>query len=377
MDMSSILARSEYPVNVRRVVNAIWIFVLLMNVIEYGLAWARVLYGLFSPMMQLPFVSILTPYQDNIRILLIAHIGLFVALLTTRAIALLVPRITLRSDGILFETALEWRFIHYGALRGVRSVELKTNNRYVVWIDSVRGLPLQGWLASLVFGRRLTSGFLITSDLVGFDTFIATITDQLRTKYTHPEELQAHFIEGEPTWLISMLNSPRGTIRTVVAAETFPIDTIEARWQIASVSLSLVLPLVLGGIIHLQIPWGALLVLIMALIEFPLASYLLTALPISDIRRIDFSQAICAYPLTQVPRWGIAFGLTLLIIAGVHPFFILFVVAFAVMLGCVWVLWFVREWFEVTMTEALVGIVGTAFIQFVLYLMFYISIPWS
>jgi hypothetical protein len=174
-----------------------------------------------------------------------------------------------------------------------------------------------------------------------------------------------------------MLNSPRGTIHTIVTAEPFPIDEIKARWQIASVTLSLLLPLVVGGIIHLQIPWGALIVLALALIEFPLASYFLSALRIGDYRRIEFSHAIRAYPLTQLPRWGIAFCLTLLIIAGVHPFFILFTVALAVMLGCVWALWFVREWFEVNLTEALVGVVATGLLQFVLYWMFYIFIPWT
>lgn len=375
--MSSALAHSEYPLNLRRIVNAIWIFVLAMNVIEYALAWVRVLYSLFSPMMQLPFISMLMPVQDHIRILLVAHIGLFIALLTARSIAFLTPRIILRNDGIRFETLLEWRFIPYTALRGVRSVELKTNSRYVVWIDSARGLPLQGWLASLLFGRRLANGFLLTSDMTSFDTILATIANGLHKKYPQEQEFAAHFIEGETTWLLAMLNSPRETIRAVVAGDTFPIDMIEARWQIASVSLSLLLPLAIGGIIHLQIPWGALLVLAIALIEFPLASYILSALPITDVRRIDFSHAIRAYPLTQLPRWGIAFAFTLLMIAGVHPFFFLFIVAFAMMLGCVWVMGFVREWFEVSLTEALMGIIATAFLQFVLYWIFYISIPWT
>jgi hypothetical protein len=375
--MSSAVAHSEYPLNIRRVIHAIWIFVLAMNVIEYALAWVRVLYGLFSPILQLPFISMLMPVQDNTRILLIAHIGLFVTLLTARSIAFLAPRITLQNDGIRIETPLEWRFISYTALRGVRSVELKTNNRYVVWIDSARGLPLQGWLASLLFGRRLASGFVLSSDMTSFDTILATIADVLHKKYPQEQEFAAHFIEGEPTWLLAMLNAPRETIRAVVAEDTFPIDMIEARWQMALVALSLLLPLAIGGIIHLQIPWGALLVLAISLIEFPLASFMLTALPITDVRRIDFSHAIRAYPLTQLPRWGIALGLALLMMAGVHPFFFLFVVAFAMMLGCVWVLWFVREWFEVSLTEALMGIIATAFLQFVLYLMFYIFIPWT
>jgi hypothetical protein len=375
--MLSTLLRSEYPFHIRRIVNTIWILVLGMNVIEYALAWARVLYSLFTPMLQLPFISILTSNQDTIRILLVAHIGLFAALLTTRAIAFLSPRVTLRNDGLLIKTALEWRFIPYTALRGVRSVELRSNNRYVVWIDSARGLPLQSWLASLLFGRRLTSGLLLTSDLASFDTVMATITDALRIKYPKEQDFAAHFIEGEPTWLLSMLNSPHGTIRAVVAAEAFPIDMIEARWQIASVALSLLLPLVVGGIIHLQIPWGALLVLIIALIEFPLASYLLSAVLLGDYRRIDFSHALRVYPLTQLPRWSIAMGLTLLIIAGAPSLIILFSVAFAIMLGCAWVLWLARAWFEVSFGEALIGIVATALLQFILYVTFFISIPWS
>ncbi|MCI0477339.1 MAG: hypothetical protein L0Y55_13915, partial [Anaerolineales bacterium] len=222
-------ASFEYPAKIRRAGTILWVLLLTLNLLEYFLAWARAIYAWLSLPLQLPLIEFLQPPFNALAHLLTAHLGLLITLILAHALAFLTPRVYIQTNGLLMTTALGRRLIPYTALRGVRSTELP-NGRYVVWVDSTAALPLQNFLAALIFGRWFWRGFLLTSDLAGFDGVIATIAARLKQKYGE-ENFAARFAETEPTWQLQMLNAPVATIRAVVAEETLPITQRDAMWH--------------------------------------------------------------------------------------------------------------------------------------------------
>ena len=223
MNSTSHSPNLQYPPRIRRAATALAALVLLLNLAEYLLAWLRVFYGWFAAPLQLPQTVLLAPSGNILPMLLTAHIGLAIALLTASAIAFLTPQIIVRTDGLLMRSAFGTRLVPYRRLNRIRSVELP-DERYVVWVDSGKGLPLQNWLASLLFGRWLWSGFLLTSDLEGFDNVLATIVAQVKTQYGEAN-FAARFSEEKPTWFTSMIFTPLATIRQVAAGSVIPITT--------------------------------------------------------------------------------------------------------------------------------------------------------
>ena len=363
----------QYPANIRRGVMILWIVVLALNLLEYLLAWTRAVYAWLYLPCRLPSIEFLLPFHNVTANLLTAHLGLFAALIFARALAFLAPRVHMRSDGLWMTTPLGRRLVQYGALRGVRSAELP-NGRFVVWVDSTTALPLHNLLAALIFGRWFWRGFILTSDLEGFNDVIATIAAHLKQKYGE-EDFTAHFVEEQPTWQLQMFNAPVAAIRAVVAEESLPITPRQAIWQWVSFSSALLLPMFVSAIIHWQIPWGALLVLLLALGEAPLAALYLTVVPLTDLRHIEFDAVWRVYPLTQLPRWGIALALTLLIIAGVPFGALVFIGIFAIAPGVFLVTQLTEFWFEVKFPESLLGALVTVIYQMLVFELFLAMLP--
>ncbi len=359
----------QYPPRIRQTVTALWALVLLLNLAEYLLAWLRAFYGWLTAPLQLPPIVLLAPSPNIWSMLLSAHIGLAFALVAVNALAFLAPRLVVGNKRLTMQTALGARAVPLAALRGIRSIELP-RGRYLVWVDSTTGLPLQNWLASLLFGRWLGRGFLLTSDLAGFDNIVATMVAQLKLKYGAPN-FAAHFSEEKPTWLLRMLIDPLPTlIRDVSAADVIPISPREAAWQMVSVAAALTLPQVVAAIIHVQIPWGALVVFAIALLELPLAVLYLAEAPAEMLRRLEFRDVLRLYPLTQLPRWLIAGALTLLVIVGAPLMVMILAVVPALVLGCYLVLKLTEDWFAARNPDALLGLLVTAVVQFILYALF-------
>ncbi len=358
----------QYPPRIRRAANALAALVLLLNLAEYLLAWLRAFYGWLAAPFQLPFIAILTPPGDTLAMLLTAHIGFAFALLTARAIAFLSPEIIVRTNGLEMRTGIGTRVVPFTRLRSIRSVELP-DERYIVWVDSGEGLPLQNWIASLLFGRWLSGGYFLLSDLAGFDNLMATLAAQVKQKYGE-ENFAARFREERPTWLVSMLLSPLATIREAAVGSPIPITTREAAWQMISVAASLALPQVIAAIIKVQVPWGAPAVFLFALLEWPLASLYLTDVPVDYRKRMEFADVLRLYPVTQLPRWLVAAALTLLVIVGAPLFVILLVPVPAIALGCYYVFKLTEDWFAVRNPDALFGLLVTGIMQLMLYVMF-------
>ncbi len=363
----------QYPPNIRRVMTMLWAFVLTLNVLEYLLAWTRVIYAWLYLPLRLPDVTFLQPFPHIPSTLLTAHLGLLVALIFARALAFLTPRVYVYSNGLWMTSAFGRRFVPYSALRGVRSTEL-SNGRFVVWVNSTAALPLQNLLAALIFGRWFWRGFLLTSDLDGFDQVIAVIAEQLKQRYGE-ENFSARLVEEQPTLQLQMLNAPVATIRAVIAEETLPITQRDAIWHTVSFSSALLLPMFVSAIIHWQIPWGAIVVLLLAAAEAPLVALYFTAVPLSSIHHIEFDAALRVYPLTQLPRWIIALALTLLIVAGVPFVALVLIVIFAIAPGVFLVTRLTEEWFEIKFPESLLGALVTVIYQVLVFELFLAMLP--
>ncbi len=355
----------QYPPRVQRIVLVLCVFLLGLNLAEYALEWARALYAALYPHLHPPFIPFLEPSQNILHQLLVAHLGLFVTLLFVRALAYSMPGISLHTHGLMMHSPLGQRFIPFNALRGLRSTELADGGRFVIWVQSRPGLPLQNWLGSLLFGRWDWSGFVLTSDIEGFEEIVAAIVGALKSRYG--EQFPAHFQEQPPTWLLGTLNTPRTVIHAAIAAEEAPLSEIDALLQMLSVALALALPAAISGFIHLQFPWAMLLAPILAMVEWPLVGFYLSIVPIGDTHHMEFRDALRIYPPTQLPRWVAAVGLTLLVAAGAPAPLLLLAGVLAAGLGGYLALQLVEEWFEVKPPDAYVGILATVVYQLFVY----------
>ncbi len=367
--MSEIKTSYTYPTRVRRVLMALWLTLLLVNGIEYLLEWARALYTTAGVPLGLPFNPLFDHTQKILPALLTAHLGLLVALLAARALAFLTPTITIWKHGIEFTSPLGRRTIRYDSLRSIHSIEFKANGRFVVWVDAIQGLPLQNWLAIVLLGKWHWSGFLLTSDLQGFDEVVATLVARLKEKYG-VAGFEARFSEDEPTLLLTFLTAPFATLHHLANTTPVEITPRTAAKYIASSSVALLLPVAVASIIHVQVPLGAPVLLVVALLEFALAPLYLTAAPLDSLRRIDFVDAWRIYPVTQLPRWGIAVAFAYLVIVGMPLFVLFMLIVPAVAIGCYTVLVFVRDWFEVPLAQAWLAVLMTAIWQIVVYALF-------
>jgi len=203
---------------------------------------------------------------------------------------------------------------------------------------------------------------------------IATIAAHLKQKYGG-RSFAARFVEEQPTRQLQVLNAPVETIRALVVEESLPITRRDAIWHAVSFSSSLLLPTIVSAIIPWQIPWGAVVVLLLAAAEVPLVALYLTAVPLSSTRHIEFDAALRVYPLTQLPRWIIALALTLLIVAGVPFSLLALIVILAIAPGVYLVTRLTEAWFDVTFPESLLGALVTGIYQVLVYELFLVMLP--
>ncbi len=369
-DKNQMLGR--YPLLIHLPVNILALGLILVNGAEYLLAWTRIILNWATPVPNALVPHPLT-LQDNFEILFVSHLGLLVALVLSRGIIFFSPQISIESDGLRMETLLGSRFFRFEDLKSVHSAEVQPNGRFVVWVNGSPGLPLQNLLGSLLFKRFFREGFLITSDLAGFDLVMSTIVEQLKRKYDHA--FVSRVSEEQPTWLLSMLDVPGETITELTRAEIVPIDRKTAAHQMILAIGALVLPLVVGAIIHWQFPWSALLVAVIAIGEWPLASLFIVSIPMGDLQRISFEDALRVYPLTQLPRWIAGLTLTFLVVAGLPQMLFLPFVALALVLDCYWVMRLAEEWFAVHFPDAAIATLATGIYQLFLFGLLLVLLP--
>ncbi|MBI5880373.1 MAG: hypothetical protein HZB53_22200 [Chloroflexi bacterium] len=370
----------EYPARPRRIVRMVSVLVLVFNLIEYVMALLSVIYRIVldrtvdvlpanSP---LPFLQ---PVPDPFiaRTLLTAHLGLLVALILARMIAYLAPAITIAENGLWARTWLGKRFIADKGITGVHSVEMP-NERFLIWVDAKQGLPLQNLLGLLLLGRRSWSGFMLTSDLTGFDEIAGRVFQNLRQNFGE-EHLQARYSEEKPTPQLEMLTRPFKVVWEAARIEPNPLTRREATLQMISASVSLALPLLVAALIHLQVPWGALIVPIAAMLEWPFAAAFIFAISENYPRRVSFDEALRLYPLTQLPRWGVAFGLTVLVAMGCP--WLLFVPALipAVAISGMAVIKLTEGIFNLQFPASLIGVIVTLIYQAIVYGLFLALLP--
>jgi hypothetical protein len=369
----------QYPPRIQRTVTSAALLLLALNVVEYVLAWERVIYGWLIPWLPLPSASPF-PLFDPVRnglvapTLLTAHLGLFVALIIARAVAFLTPRIVPLSDGLLMETPLGTRLMRDDAMRGLRSIEIHPDGRFLVWVDAGPGLPLHNLLAYLLMGHWSWRGFVLTSDLAGFDEVIGRIVARLKTRYGE-EKFGDHFTEDTPGSLLAVASQPLQTVRTAARAGAATTSMRSAAGQMISVALSLAIPLLAAAIIHAQWPWAALVVPVLALAEWPLAGAYLMALSEGYTRKVTFNEAMRAYPLTQLPRWACGLVLTLLVVAGWPWMLYIPVFVPAIALGSLLVLKLSEDWFMIPLPSSLMGILVTVIYQCMVYSVFLALLP--
>jgi len=181
---------------------------------------------------------------------------------------------------------------------------------------------------------------------------------------------EARFSEDAPTLFLTMLTAPWRTLKQLSAVTPVAIPPRVAATHIALSAGALALPLAVAALIHAQLPVGAIVVPLVALVEFALGPLYLTAAPLDSLRRIDFADAWRVYPVTQLPRWFIACALTYLVMVGAPVFVFVLCIAPAVALGCYTLLVFARDWFEVPLAQAWLAVLMTAIWQIVVYALF-------
>lgn len=346
--------------------------ILVVSVLEYLIVWVRVISTLLHGILGTPDFS--APNTDVFHTLLVSHASLFAALYVARALAYVTPQVQMLAEGLRFEGPLGVRVIPYASLKGVESVQVEPDGRFIVWVESRPGLPLQNLIASLIFGRWFWSGFVLTSDLQGFDGVVARIVEALQHKYG-AEAFEKHFGESAPSWIVRMLVRPAGTIHELATQEVLSVSQREATFQMISAAASLGLPLALAELMHLQLPLRSILLFLLALGEWPLASLFLTAVPMGELRVMKFDDAMRLYPMTQLPRWLGALVLAWLVLVGAPVVLLFLAVLPIIAMDCYWAAHLVKGWFAVRMSDALVGVFVTGVCQFVLFMILLVLLP--
>lgn len=350
---------------------------LALNLAEYVLAWLGVFYGWLLPVFDfLPSnspLAFLQPVRLGLVLptLLKAHLGLIAALIVSRAVAYLAPDVVPVSRGFVFRSVLGERFVPVDAVRAIRSVELP-NERFLVWFESRKGLPLQHLLCWLLLGRWSRGGFFLLSDLQGFEQVAGTIVEQLRRSLGE-ETWHDNYHEEKPTALVTMLVNPTGHLKAM--AEQNPTTQREALWQMLSVAGSLAVPLLVGSFIHWQFPWAALVVPLVAMGEWIFGSAFLFALSEGYVHRLSFDEALRIYPLTQLPRWLTALALTVLIAAGWHWLLFLPALIPAVAYSGMLVVRLSEALFRLEFPASVIGGLVTVIYQIIVYGLFLALLP--
>ncbi len=356
-----------------RYIDLLWVALLAFNLTEFAVAWLRVLYGFvwnFLDLPPTPPLAILDPPSSRavIPLLLTACAGLVVAVVAARAVSYLASRVTVNYDGLELQSPFGTRFIPDTALRGLRDIDLH-GRHFIVWVDATQGLPLQNFLGLLLFNHWSWRGFLLFSGMENFDDAVAHVV--LRLRQAHGEDQFAQsYREDNGNRLVQMVVAPLATIHEAVHSEA-PLFTLhQAGVQMVSAACALALPLLLASVIHLEVPWAALVLPVVAMGEWPLASVYLSALSEAYARKLSFEEVLCLYPLTQLPRWAVALGLSVAVIAG-WPYLLylpLFIVGIGS--GTLLVLKLTEELFDIPLQQAALGILVTVIYQAIVFGLF-------
>lgn len=362
----------QFPKRWNRIITAAWLLVLLGGGAEYVLEWARAIYAVLFIPLKLPLIVFLDPYQDVLATLLVSNLGFGASLIIARALAFLAPTYSIEEDRLVATTRLGTRVIPFDSVQKVYSSELE-EGRFVVWIQSKKGLPLQGFIASILFSMFFWRGVLITSDLQGFDTIVQKSIYKLRAKYDAKYEKRV--VETTPTWLMAMLSEPAKTLKRLANEEIVPITQHDAIWLMCSVALSLAVVYSVYSIIHIQIPWAALVLFLIALGEAPLVAAFWSAIPIGEGQGMKFREGMRLYPVTLLPRWAIGFVLLILLLAGAPLMLLVPTVLGAVAIGCAFSVQLVENWFKVQMPVSLLGGLVTVIYQVFLFETFLALLP--
>lgn len=367
------LPRFRYPTQMMVALRGLPTLLVGLALVQLSLNWARVLLALLAqwrggtvpPFWQVP--------GEVLPTLLASHVTLLLALLLAAVVANLLSDVTVTKEGLILHAWSTTKRLSWEQVHSFFATTVGEPPRDVVFVRVTGGLPLYMRLYGLVVGHGFVPGFLITSDMADFEQLLGHILYEWQdVRGAAPD-----FVEAPPSPFLAMLGTPRRTIaalsapladetRAPTAADLPPLGQAAALMALSALALPVVLGL--ASVAELRLPWAALILFLVALTEWPLASYGLVVL--SDFfpgGGVTFSQAAAVYPYTQLPRWVVALALAFPLLLGAPAWLLLPIVVGGIVWSGYLVAILTAQIYRLTPKQALLGSAVPAVYQLLVY----------
>jgi hypothetical protein len=335
--------RFRYPPRIFWAVRGLPTFMVAIATLQTSLAWARVIITALAGYFGWKVGAFWGIAGDTLPMLMTAHLSLLLTLMLASVIGNLIGDVSISDEGVTLHLWSTTRFLRWEWIEGFYATTIGNPPRDLVFVRASKGLPFYTRLYGLLLGQGLVPGFFMVSDLQEFEAMVATFLEQVTA--IHGEEGN-RVGEGPPPPALALLGSPR----TTLSAISTPLGTVDRTpsdeevppiRQAASLmiftALALPFALALSNLMGLYMPWSALILFVLSVVEWPLASYGLVVLGDFFPGTITFPHALAVYPYTQVHRWVTGILLAFLMLIGT-PALLLWLVVFASIAGSAYLL---------------------------------------
>ncbi len=272
-------------------------------------------------------------------LLLEAHIVLVLLLGVASAIYHLLPALEARHEGLAVRRLRGWTVVPWARLRAVKVTELSENSQ-VVLVQLAGGLPLESHLTSFLYDGSLSPGVLLTSAISNFEALLQRVVVEVMRyppETSAPEQPPIFQSDARSDLLLLGLQSSIAIDRLV---EESRADASTHAFQMGRLLQALkpafalaLLPALLifsdRSFVQHVIPDGriaaaALVMLLLALLEWPLVSLGVIALDEMSGGGEEGARPFYLYPLVQLPRLVPMLAALIVMLLGAQPLAVIF-----------------------------------------------------
>ena len=296
------------------------LFLLLIVALQTAWTWVRALMTLLNqwrelpvdPLWQLPVTPLMALGGSFLALFITAQCALFVS-------NLLVP-ITLSEQGLYFHLLRRPRFIPWEEIDSFFASRLGISERVLLFVRTVSGAPWYSRFYGLAVGAGFWPGFLVTSDM---DNFGPALGHTLRSVEDERGIEQVRFDEQQAGPFAAIILTPHQRLAFLwpIDEQGQPAATIiqpgvlqQAARIAAIVALALPMVLLIKQLLALSMTFSPVILLLLALLEWPIASYWLVAIGDLLAHPYPWPDMLALYPELQLPRWLIALACLALVL---------------------------------------------------------------
>lgn len=265
-----------------------------------------------DPLWQLPVTPFAAMGGALLALAITAQLALFLS-------NLLVP-ITLSEQGLYFHLLRRPGFIPWEQIDSFFAARLAISERVLLFVRTASGAPWYSRFYGLAVGAGFWPGFLVTSDM---DNFGPALGHTLRNVEDERGIEQVRFDEQQAGPLAAITLTPHQRLAFLwpideqgqPAASIIQPGVLQQAARLATiVALALPLVLLINQLLGLTIGFTPFILLLLALLEWPIGSYWLVAIGDMLAHPYPWQDMLALYPELQLPRWLIALACLALVL---------------------------------------------------------------